>query len=94
MRVHRVGKYAAGKMQPLIARMMRSIDKLTILGKRKELREKNLGETGDLTVRQSDELRQAKVDRFFAFFKGGVLRKEERRQPSRHNQPAAACLRS
>ena len=86
-RAHRVGKRAAGKARPLIARVHRSTDKMNILGRRRELRERNIGVSGDLTVRQREELRQARDDGFFAYYKGGVLHREERRQSPRHDRP-------
>ena len=79
VRAHRVGKRAAGKTRPLIARMLRSVDKLNILQKRKELREKGIGVSADLTNRQREEIRRAREDGYFAYYRGGILHKEERR---------------
>ena len=80
VRAHRIGKRAAGKTRPLIACMARSSDKLAILQKRAELRSKNIGVSCDLTMKQREELNQARQEGFFAYFKGGVLHKEARRQ--------------
>ena len=81
VRAHRIGKYAPGKTRPLIAKMARSADKMAILQKRDDLKKKGFGVAGDLTVKQREELRQARADGYFAFFKGGKLHTEERRRP-------------
>ena len=80
VRAHRVGRRTAGKARPLIARLLRSTDKTRILQSRKELKDKNVGVSSDLTVRQRAELKQARSDGYFAYFRGGVLHTEERRQ--------------
>jgi len=87
VRAHRVGKRAAGKVRPLIARMVRSADKVALLQKRKELKDKGVGVSGDLTERQREDLRRAREDGYFAYFRGGVLHKEARRQQADTNRP-------
>ena len=87
VRAHRIGKYASGKSRPLIAKMTRSADKLAILRKRDDLKKKGLGVSGDLTVKQREELRQARSDGYFAFFKGGKLHTEERRPQHGSDRP-------
>jgi len=87
VRAHRIGKRAAGKTRPLIACMARSSDKLAILQKRTELKSKNIGVSSDLTTKQREELNQARNEGFFAYFKGGVLHKETRRQPPDTSRP-------
>ena len=86
VRAHRIGRRAAGKTRPLIARLVRSSDKLAILQKRRELREKNVGVSSDLTTRQREELDQARQEGYFAYYKGGKLHKE-RRQPVEGSRP-------
>ena len=52
--------------------MLRSTDKARSLQRRKELKDKSAGGSSDLTVRQRAELKQARNDDYFAYFRGGV----------------------
>lgn len=79
VRAHRVGKRVPGRTRPLIARLLRTSDKFAILRRRSDLREKNIGVSCDLTVKQREELQRARDNGFFAYFKAGVLHTEERR---------------
>ena len=79
VRAHRLGKRAPGKTRPLIARVARSATKTAILHKRKELRDKGIGVSSDLTTKQRAEIQHAKSQGLFAYYKGGVLHTEERR---------------
>jgi len=79
VRAHRVGKRAPGKTRPLIARVARSTLKYTILQKRKELRERGIGVSGDLTQKQRQAIQRARSEGLFAYYKAGVLHTEARR---------------
>jgi len=83
VRAHRLGRRAPDKARPLIARVVRSAHKFDILRRRKELRDKGIGVSGDLTQRQRQQLQRARSEGFFAYFKGGVLHTE-----ARHPLPA------
>ena len=88
VRAHRSGKRVTGKARPLIACVARSADKLAILQKRAELRERNIGVSCDLTARQREEINQARQEGYFAFYKGGVLHREMRGQSRHPRQPS------
>ena len=79
-RAHRVGKRQPGRTRPLIACLRRTSDKIAILQKRRELKAKGIGVSSDLTVKQREEIRRAQEEGYFAFFRGGVLHREERRE--------------
>jgi len=79
VRAHRIGRREDGKARPLIARLARSTVKHSILQRRKELKERHIGVSVDLTVNQRKQIQQAKQEGKFAYFKGRVLHTEERR---------------
>ena len=86
VRAHRIGKREEGKTRPLIARLAISTLKHSILQKRKELKERRIGVSADLTVNQRKQIQQANQEGKFAFFKGRVLHTEERRFQPRSDQ--------
>ncbi|RUM94258.1 MAG: hypothetical protein DSZ28_04140 [Thiothrix sp.] len=78
VRAHRIGKRSTGKPRPLIARVVRSAVKFSILQRREQLRERGIGVSGDLTPKQRKELQSARAEGLIAYFKGGVLHTETR----------------
>lgn len=87
VRAHRLGKRAPGKTRPIIAKMAHSADKFAILQKRKELREKRIGVSTDLTTQQREEISHARESGLFAYYKGNVLHTEVRRAPPVPQRP-------
>ena len=78
-RAHRVGKRREGKTRPVVAKLLRSDDKVAILPKRQELKAKDIGVSSDLTETQRENIRHAREEGYFAYYRGGVLHTEERR---------------
>ena len=86
-RAYRLGRSAAGKVRPLLARLARSSYKSTILQRRNELRDRGIGVSGDLTPRQRQEIQRAREQGLFAYFRGGVLHTEARRSRPASSRP-------
>ena len=81
-RAHRVGKHREGKTRPVIAQLIHSADKVAILRKRQDLKAKDIGVSSDLTETQRENIRRAREEGYFAYYRGGVLHTEERRAGS------------
>ena len=72
IRVHRLRSKQAGK-SPIIARFLRSTDKLNVLKSRKLLRDKGIGVSNDMTPRQREELNNLKQQGKRGYYKSGRL---------------------
>ena len=94
VRAHRLGRRVQGKTRPLIARMIKSSQKTAILQRRKDLRDKGYGVASDLTAKQREQIQQAKSRGLFAYFKGGVLHTEARRQGPTSSRPVTRSYAS
>lgn len=82
VRAYRLGRGTTGRARPLLACLARPNLKIAILQRRKDLRNKGIGVSGDLTPKQRQQIQQARDQGLFAYFRGGVLHTE-----ARHSRP-------
>jgi len=72
VRAHRIGR-KTGKNRPMIARLVRTADKLALLGAREQFRAKGMGISGDLTVQQRQMVQHAREEGNVGYFRGNMF---------------------
>ena len=80
VRAHRIGKKRGDKCRPLIARLVRTVDKLAVLSAREEFRACGKGVSNDLTEMQRQMVQQAREDGNVGYFRGGRFFTEPRQR--------------
>ncbi|RUM93602.1 MAG: hypothetical protein DSZ28_07620 [Thiothrix sp.] len=96
VRAHRIGKKRADKCRPLIARLVRTVDKLAVLSAREKFKACGKGVSNDLTEMQRRMVQQAREDGNLGYFRGARFFTEPRqrsddaemRTTATHDQPA------
>lgn len=87
VRAHRIGRKEENKIRRLIARLYRSGDKMVILGRCLDFREKGFGAGNDLTRQQGDLVDGAREEGKIGFFKGGRFYTKPRPKPQDPPRP-------
>jgi len=80
VRAHRIGKKRVDKCRPLIARLVRTVDKLAVLSAREEFKACGKGVSNDLTEMQRRMVQRAREEGNVGYFRGGRFFMEPRQR--------------